>query len=201
MELHVGRTPENEIVLDHPRVSRKHARLTRLSDNVMLLEDLDSTWGTFVNGLQVRRTTITRGDIIKFANVQYGMDKHFDAGTRFSTPVPAKPKVGDDYSAEFLILKEVYEAYQSTRAKAMKGEKRKQLLVRAGFAIIPYVGNAIGILASSALSSGEKLAALDAEFKLNYVCPRCKHFLGNVPYEGLVAQKSCRRCRARWVQP
>lgn len=181
-------------------MSRKHARLTRLSDNVMLLEDLDSTWGTFVNGLQVRRTTITRGDIVKFANVQYGMDKHFDAGTRYAIP-PATPKTEGDVSAKFQQLKEVYEAYQTTRAKAVKGEKRKLLLVRAGFAIIPYVGNAIGILASSALTSGEKLAALDAEFKLNYVCPSCKQFLGNVPFEGLVAQKSCRRCKTKWVNP
>ncbi|GIW08609.1 MAG: ABC transporter ATP-binding protein [Dehalococcoidia bacterium] len=45
----IGRDPSNDIPLNHPQVSRFHARLTRRGAEV-LLSDLGSTNGTFVNG-------------------------------------------------------------------------------------------------------------------------------------------------------
>ncbi len=48
----VGRSASCQIVLDHPRVSRKHARLIVQSDEVKL-EDLGSVNGVFVNGQRI----------------------------------------------------------------------------------------------------------------------------------------------------
>lgn len=45
----LGRDPRNALVMDHPEVSRRHARLTRRAGQ-WVIEDLESTNGTSVNG-------------------------------------------------------------------------------------------------------------------------------------------------------
>ncbi|MFO7166596.1 MAG: winged helix-turn-helix domain-containing protein [Chloroflexota bacterium] len=47
--LTIGRDGANDIIIDHPLASRRHARLER-DDNGYLVRDLDSTNGTYVNG-------------------------------------------------------------------------------------------------------------------------------------------------------
>ncbi len=60
----LGRDPRCEVVIDHPQVSRAHARITR-RDRAWQIEDLDSTNGTFVNGvLLTRPRRLTTGDAI-----------------------------------------------------------------------------------------------------------------------------------------
>jgi len=46
----IGRELDNTLVLDSPRLSRYHARLRISPSGMVLLEDLNSTNGTFVNG-------------------------------------------------------------------------------------------------------------------------------------------------------
>lgn len=200
MKYKVGRSDDNDIVLDYPQVSRQHAVLTRLSDNVMLLEDQRSSGGTFVNGRQIRRATITMEDEVKFANVRLDLKRYFSKPIQAQAQTPVtKPKTDNDYSKEFHLLKAVYFEYITSRKKIARGHQIKRTIVRAGFAFIPFAGNALGILASEMLSAKEKLVALDQEFKLHYVCPKCKVYLGNVPWEGLKERKSCRSCQAKWV--
>jgi ABC transport system ATP-binding/permease protein len=52
--IHVGRVAEgNDLVLQHPTVSSKHARLTRQPDGSVLVQDLGSTNGTFIDGERI----------------------------------------------------------------------------------------------------------------------------------------------------
>jgi ABC-type multidrug transport system ATPase subunit/pSer/pThr/pTyr-binding forkhead associated (FHA) protein len=52
--IHVGREAEgNDLVLQHPTVSSKHARLTRQPDGSVMVQDLGSTNGTFIDGERV----------------------------------------------------------------------------------------------------------------------------------------------------
>src|SRR4051812_33457222 len=54
--------PPPDVVLDDPRVSRRHARIT-LSDGGIVVEDLDSRNGTFVNREQIHApVAATPGD-------------------------------------------------------------------------------------------------------------------------------------------
>lgn len=50
--LRIGRSPDNDLVLDDPRVSRYHAQLSHRGD-VLIVEDLGSTNGTLVNGRRI----------------------------------------------------------------------------------------------------------------------------------------------------
>jgi len=53
--LRIGRSPDNDIVLDNPSVSRYHARLTYASgDYQPIITDLGSSNGTFINGHLLR---------------------------------------------------------------------------------------------------------------------------------------------------
>lgn len=61
----IGRDPKAHFVLDHPHVSRKHARLTTGSGRVVLT-DLGSANGTFVNGNRTSRSQeLKEGDRIE----------------------------------------------------------------------------------------------------------------------------------------
>jgi len=64
-EVMVGRDRTCSIVLTHPAVSRKHARIT-LSGTQWLLEDLKSANGTYVNNARVERVQLKPGDVVRF---------------------------------------------------------------------------------------------------------------------------------------
>ena len=71
-----GRSPDCDVVLHHASISRRHARFTRSSDSV-LIEDMDSRFGTFVNGDRIRRHTIRTGDVVRFgSSPPYRFDGH-----------------------------------------------------------------------------------------------------------------------------
>jgi serine/threonine-protein kinase len=61
----VGRDRTCAIVLSHPAVSRRHARIT-LSGSSWVLEDLKSANGTFVNNTRVERAKLKPGDVVRF---------------------------------------------------------------------------------------------------------------------------------------
>lgn len=53
----VGQQKKNEIVIDTPSVSARHARLTVVSDDQLFLEDLESANGTLVDGQPIQGIT------------------------------------------------------------------------------------------------------------------------------------------------
>ncbi len=61
----VGRDRSCAIVLAHPAVSRRHARIT-LSGTSYVVEDLKSANGTYVNNTRVDRAKLKPGDVVRF---------------------------------------------------------------------------------------------------------------------------------------
>jgi hypothetical protein len=62
--LTLGRDPHNDIVISDPQVSRQHARIVR-QGNLMVVEDVGSTNGTFVNGMRLTGShALANGDVI-----------------------------------------------------------------------------------------------------------------------------------------
>jgi hypothetical protein len=59
----IGRLPECSISLPDPNVSRRHAEVSRLGDEVVI-RDLGSTNGTRVNGLAISEHVLADGDEI-----------------------------------------------------------------------------------------------------------------------------------------
>lgn len=69
-ELALGRREGSQLHLDDPHVSRSHATLHR-KEGVIVLEELGSTGGTFVNGQQVHGSQVLRhNDLVRFGTVE-----------------------------------------------------------------------------------------------------------------------------------
>ncbi|MEP7269869.1 MAG: tetratricopeptide repeat protein, partial [Acidobacteriota bacterium] len=63
--LTVGRTRENHVTIADPAISRHHAEFIRLGNDV-LLRDLGSTNGSYVNGLRISEQLLNDADIVRF---------------------------------------------------------------------------------------------------------------------------------------
>ena len=73
-EYDVGRDEILEIPLDDPTVSRRHSRL-RVSEGGVMVLDLRSTNGTFLNGQSIKRELATPGDRVWFAEVGFKLGR------------------------------------------------------------------------------------------------------------------------------
>jgi hypothetical protein len=65
----VGRSEDSDIFLVDPSVSRNHATLEVDGDGV-IVHDLGSTNGTYVNGERVNSARIVSGDVLTFGNTE-----------------------------------------------------------------------------------------------------------------------------------
>jgi len=64
----IGRTPSNDVVIDHPTVSWQHAALTK-SPSGYRLKDLGSTNGTQIDGVSITDAELKDGAEIRFGYV------------------------------------------------------------------------------------------------------------------------------------
>ena len=66
----IGRTPDNDIRIDADFISRHHA-VVLLTGAKTVIEDLNSTNGTYVNGERVTRRTIKEGDLVTLGKTEF----------------------------------------------------------------------------------------------------------------------------------
>src|SRR5262245_805948 len=65
----IGRTPVNDIQLDHPSVSSVHGEFV-IDDRSAVLRDLGSTNGTFVDEQRIEETELRSGQSIRFGSLE-----------------------------------------------------------------------------------------------------------------------------------
>ncbi|MBN1552995.1 FHA domain-containing protein [bacterium] len=63
----MGRSRECDLVIEEPRISKTHAQI-RFGNGKFWIEDLDSRWGTTVNGTKIRTKILADGDKIDLAS-------------------------------------------------------------------------------------------------------------------------------------
>jgi pSer/pThr/pTyr-binding forkhead associated (FHA) protein len=76
--LTVGRHPENDLVIDHPRVSRRHARIERHNE-IFVIRDLQSTNGTWLGQQRIEEHTLQNGDAIRIGNTSLVFKSGFES--------------------------------------------------------------------------------------------------------------------------
>jgi phosphoserine phosphatase RsbU/P len=105
--LRLGRDPGCDVVVPEPTVSRRHARLF-WHDDELVVEDLGSSTGTFVNEAKVQRATLAPGDVIRLGpHIEFSVEVE-----RMDTPLEAATRrtVGEEGVKHLQTLLEVARA-------------------------------------------------------------------------------------------
>jgi hypothetical protein len=188
--------------------------LSRDGEGFLLIEDLLSTNGTFVNGAQVLKKRISMSDKIVL-------------GSNYQLNISEALKSKNDYREEFAALKPVYDEFVAQKVRIQSATTfRSRLFQALPFALPGIVGVAIGFSgkgsplflgisllvavcapaagvyfgAKQAAKAPKLLQDLSHRFKIDYVCPKCGAFLGEIPWESLANKKQCHApgCKAKW---
>ena len=89
----IGRKPHNDIQIDNLAISGEHASVvTILSDS--FLEDMNSTNGTLVNGVAIKKHFLQHGDVIELGKykLKYFNEKPaYPEASTFQQPLPTSP--------------------------------------------------------------------------------------------------------------
>lgn len=73
----IGRK-DGDLIIDDPHVSKKHASIEVWSRTHIYLKDLESTNGTFLNGIQITRMKLQEGDVIQIGDTKLRFHISFD---------------------------------------------------------------------------------------------------------------------------
>ncbi len=113
----VGREPGNDLVIPDQRLSARHARVIPEGDQLLIV-DLGSSNGVFVNDVQVNRAPISASDRIRFGSMQVGLFPLLHARGLLQESKPAVSAAPDTPRVT-----------ESTSAKSVKTERvpRKSL--------------------------------------------------------------------------
>ncbi|MFT5523681.1 MAG: EAL domain-containing protein (putative c-di-GMP-specific phosphodiesterase class I) [Pirellulaceae bacterium] len=78
----VGRARGLELSLPCPTVSNEHAELLAMDDN-LVVNDLGSTNGTFVNGIRIKgQWKVNSGDLVQFAGIVFRVGRETQTGIK-----------------------------------------------------------------------------------------------------------------------
>ncbi|NTV83946.1 MAG: FHA domain-containing protein [Bacteroidales bacterium] len=202
--LTIGRASDNHLVIKLPIVSSKHCSIKKMPDDRFIIEDLDSSNGTFLNGKRIKQAILQPGDELALAT--FPIDVKMILDLLESGPL----KTGINYEEfrkqeliymEFSKLKGVYGEYQKKKRYIMKTNNLKSTGIRAGLSVIPVVGSALGILSGTITGNVQAdLMELEEDFKRNYICPGCFKFLGAEPFENMEKRGFCLICKTKWIK-
>src|SRR5687768_6642453 len=100
----IGRTEGNDLVLNHPSVSRRHAKLER-RDTKWWVVDLGSTNGVKINGNPIKESQVNPGDTILVGSVQLEAralpSVDFSDDSPFDNPSGTVMRRISDFNSEF----------------------------------------------------------------------------------------------------
>lgn len=227
MEIIIGRKGTQRTPITDATVSREHCRLTVHPDGSMTLENLSQS-GTSVDGRSIIKTSVTPDtiiqlgaqfkiaikDILPIPQQKVAKSEEKKAATVDTT----------DYTRQFMRLRDVYDKYSAEKIAIQKEAGMANFyrmlpmtllsLIGLGAAAIPALGSVapfiavagIGLLTYSLVKSyngskenPERMEALNRQFMIDYVCPKCGNFLGFVPFEMLQNKRQCNLCKCQWV--
>lgn len=201
--LNIGRSPDNHLIIKNDRVSSKHCQIKLFDNDDLLIEDLNSTNGTFINGKRIKQKLIHETDELLLASIEIEMSlllKYFEYTD------PPKGITIDEFIAqekifsEFSKLKPVYEKYIKDKMRILKTNSLASTGLRAGLSLVPVVGSALGTLSTAVTGNPqEKLVLLEEQYKKDYICPSCFRFLGE-PYDNLYKRGFCVACKTKWIK-
>lgn len=146
-QLSIGRTEGNDLVLNHPSVSRRHARIEERAGGWWIV-DLKSTNGVKVNGNLTTESKISAGDTILVGSVQLEIKAmpsvEFTGDSMFDNPSGTVIRRISDFNSEFgLDVAEVQQA-AATRPPSEPGLRAEPAVTREKiFQVLVQVAKAL----------------------------------------------------------
>lgn len=143
----IGRDPGCGIVLQDPKVSRRHVMLRRISGQTYRITDLESRGGCYLNDARITSMELANGDIIRIGDTYLRFMNHAE-----STPMPIPVPPDVTTTSEFEPFKLLHDAkrlrrdYERLRAahevnQAVGTEQRPEKIARrildAAFSLLP----------------------------------------------------------------
>ncbi len=91
----IGRVEDNTFQIAEPSVSSHHCEVL-LRDNNVVIKDLDSTNGTYINNQKIAESVLKPGQTLRLGNVELRLDTGAPSagGTPASAPAPAPAPAG-----------------------------------------------------------------------------------------------------------
>ena len=146
-ELSVGRTEGNDLILNHPSVSRKHARFELRGDYWWII-DLKSTNGVKLNGNLVSEAQVAAGDKLSVGSVLLDArampSVDFNADSMFDNPSGTVIRRISDFNSEFgLDIAEVMDKAPITRPPSQPGLREPAVSREKIFQVLVQVAKAL----------------------------------------------------------
>ncbi|MDR0437923.1 MAG: FHA domain-containing protein [Bacteroidales bacterium] len=214
----IGRASDNNTRIDKPEVGRYHARIT-VNDDGVFLEDLDSVNGTYINGFRIKEAILNYRDKVVVAK-KYPLSEIFLISLFRHKNPDVDP---NDYSEEFLKLKDVYDDYQINKKVSIQKFQQRNNWIRLLVVTVPAIAllvilkktkilgdeyftvyiAATAILTALAplflLQENKNFGEIERKFKKKYKCPKCKLMLTQ-EWEIHLEDEKCPRCGALWAK-
>lgn len=119
----IGRNPDNELQIPDSSISGVHCEIVA-SNNGLLVRDLGSTNGTFIDGVQIRETIAKPGQILQAGNIEFKLEWTDNLTSGISVAVPelviapqASSAVMEDGSLSCANHAEQVASYQCTHCR------------------------------------------------------------------------------------
>ncbi len=86
----VGRDPSSGICIEHDSISRKHCQLSQNSDGALVVKDLDSKNGTYIDDERIHSKTLMPGESIQIGALR--LEVVFSTEDELPAMPPPRPK-------------------------------------------------------------------------------------------------------------
>jgi len=153
VEVNIGRSPDNDIVVPHESMSGHHAQLKLVGERYVLV-DLDSTNGTFLDGAPISQTALHNGARITFGRVEADYEC-----PEYAADEPMMDDGGSDFGegtggSGFESTIHATIAAQSLRPANFKNlSPVERVEKKDGFAKVAMLLGVVGLLAAAAIAA------------------------------------------------
>lgn len=223
----IGRLGDQPFKITDLDVGRLHAQLIVNDDYSLVLEDCDSTTGTYINLHKIIRKRVTLNTEIRLGNnTVFKVHKLLPNALIDVIKLKNKEKI----KQTFQTLEPIWDAYENERAKLDKKTNKSILLNRMPYLVTLLSGIISSFFSSTLLvkiivpgsafiltiivafiidkhgekkrkESADRSRELESLLKESYLCPNpeCQKFLGNTSFDKLKHERRCVYCKCEWI--
>lgn len=215
MKFTLGRDLDNHFVVENGTVSGYHAEIEVEEGQPMTIKDLDSSNGTYLNGMEIAAKSIYFTDQLVLGTYAVNMEQLKKEIETFVL----NNKL--DFSKEFRALKPDFERYNKKVNAVHRNQKIKPLLVRLTLTVVivatlffllkdqqelryplmTLTGVLGGIFSGMVFNEGKKkrkLEELEIEYAAKLCCPKCKKELYRKSWNYWRQKGACPKCNSSW---